>query len=121
MAISNEIQCTFCGLKGELGWPEAEGEPRAEKVFRHLGHNPFSGHLHYQCPSCAIVLLVDPMDILEGRSLLGVSSTQSKPKPLQAAFTEILEPFKAFRKILPNPWIPAGAAARGNETSGCQR
>jgi len=35
------------------------------QIFKHLGHNPWSGDLHYQCPGCRIVLLVKPMDVLD--------------------------------------------------------
>jgi len=39
------------------------------KLFKHLGHNPWSGDLHYQCPGCRIVLLVKPMEILDENKL----------------------------------------------------
>ncbi len=41
------------------------------RLFRHLGHNPFSGDLHYQCPACGIVLLVDPMLALGEKPIKG--------------------------------------------------
>lgn len=93
--------------------PDTEDNPRGKKVFRHLGHNPFSGHLHYQCPSCSIVLLVLPMDILEGRSLQGIPGPRPQMKPMRTAIMEILDSFKAFRKIFPHPWIPADVGIRG--------
>jgi hypothetical protein len=40
-------------------------------LFQHLGHNPFSGDLHYRCPKYEIVLLVDPIAVLGGESLKG--------------------------------------------------
>jgi len=46
-------------------------------IFKHLGHNPFSGDLHYQCPRCEIVLLVDPMTALGEESLKGFPGEMS--------------------------------------------
>jgi hypothetical protein len=40
-------------------------------LFKHLGHNPYSGALHYRCPACNIVLFVDPMAVLGEISLKG--------------------------------------------------
>ena len=71
--ISAEIQCTYCGLKGQIGGFIPGALTGHTKIFKHLGHNPFSGHLHYQCPSCSVVLLVPPMDVLEGKILRGAS------------------------------------------------
>lgn len=36
-----------------------------QRFFKHLGHNPRSGDLHYQCPGCRIVLLIKPMGVLD--------------------------------------------------------
>ncbi len=60
--ISGEFQCTYCGFKGEISGNRGPHHPD-EKVFKRLGRNPFSGHLHYQCPACSVVLLVAPTDI----------------------------------------------------------
>jgi hypothetical protein len=67
--LSSDIQCAYCGLKGKIEGSLSESDGLEVNVFKHLGHNPFSGHLHYQCPSCSIVQLVLPMDILEGKML----------------------------------------------------
>jgi DNA-directed RNA polymerase subunit RPC12/RpoP len=61
---TKDITCTYCGQSGEI---EVSGLNRGtplSKIFRHLGHNPFSGDMHYQCPACGIVLLVSPLDVL---------------------------------------------------------
>ncbi|MCE5282933.1 MAG: hypothetical protein LLG93_12605 [Deltaproteobacteria bacterium] len=68
-----DIQCTYCGHQGKLGRRRTGGK-RDGKTFKFIGSNPFSGHLHYQCPVCAIVLLVPPGTIREGRDF-------SKPVP----------------------------------------
>ncbi|MCG6535538.1 MAG: hypothetical protein L7F78_12805 [Syntrophales bacterium LBB04] len=68
--ISRMISCINCGVAGDM---EISGLPpgdHPDKTFKYLGHNPLSGHMHYQCPDCAIVMLVDPLLILgEGDSL----------------------------------------------------
>ncbi len=59
-----EITCINCGVEGVLkvhGLQDSD----ALRVFRRLGRNHVSGHLHYQCPSCKMVLLVDPVLVRE--------------------------------------------------------
>lgn len=59
-----KTKCLYCDFEGVL---EILNEPHdypESMIFRHLGHNAVSGHIHYQCPACDIILLVDPMDIL---------------------------------------------------------
>lgn len=58
------IACMNCGMEGEIEMQGLNSTVSPAKIFRHLGHNPFSGHMHYQCPACEIVLLVDPMVVL---------------------------------------------------------
>lgn len=73
------IICQRCGIEGEIEVPGLNSDIPTSRIFRHLGHNPFSGHLHYQCPACEIVLLVDPMTILEG--LVSGYSTKLRKRP----------------------------------------
>jgi hypothetical protein len=57
-------RCIYCDFEGVL---EVLGEPHdvpESKIFRRLSHNPLTGHIHYQCPACDVILLIDPMDIL---------------------------------------------------------
>ncbi len=58
------IICMNCGIEGEIEIMGLKGDASPAKIFRHLGHNPFSGHMHFRCPACKIVLLVDPMAVL---------------------------------------------------------
>ena len=67
--MTRTITCWNCGIEGEIEAQGMAGNARSTRLFRHLGHNPFSGHMHYQCPACEIVLLVDPMVILGGDML----------------------------------------------------
>jgi len=95
---SKEIQCTYCGLNGEMETRNCKSHIHDRKnVFKHIGHNPYSGHLHYQCPSCKIVLLVPPMDILAGKSVKGVPFP-AEESSASAIFTNVLYQFrKVFR------------------------
>jgi hypothetical protein len=42
-----------------------------DRLFKHFGHNPYSGDLHYQCPACEIMLPVDPTAALGVKPLSG--------------------------------------------------
>jgi len=59
-----EITCTYCGVEGMLNVHGLDND-ESLKVFKRVGRNHVSGHLHYQCPVCKIILLVDPVVILE--------------------------------------------------------
>ncbi len=61
-----KIHCLKCGIEGEIEVQGLNSDKPSALIFRHMGHNPFSGHLHYQCPVCEIVILVDPMTVLDG-------------------------------------------------------
>ncbi|PKN76724.1 MAG: hypothetical protein CVU52_03525 [Deltaproteobacteria bacterium HGW-Deltaproteobacteria-10] len=60
ISITRDITCLNCGRKGLMDIHDEREGVAEGRLFRHLGHNPFSGDLHYQCPACRIVLLVDP-------------------------------------------------------------
>ena len=66
--FSLRFRCIYCGFKGVLEMPGASDGLPVSRIFKYLGDNPYSGHMHYQCPSCEIVMLVDPADFLHGRS-----------------------------------------------------
>ncbi|MEN6374401.1 MAG: hypothetical protein ABFD75_06410 [Smithella sp.] len=54
------ITCINCGVEGVLNVPGLENDGSL-KVFKRVGRNHVSGHLHYLCPVCNVVLLVDPV------------------------------------------------------------
>ena len=58
------ITCINCGINGEIEVSGLKGDISSTRIFRYLGHNPLSGHMHYQCPACSIVLLIEPQKIL---------------------------------------------------------
>ena len=61
---TRRMTCLGCGIEGELE-AHALNDVEPSRLFRNLGYNPFSGHLHYQCPVCKIVFLVDPSNVPE--------------------------------------------------------
>jgi hypothetical protein len=56
--------CIHCDFEGFLETRDASGNPPASRIFKHREHNPFSGHMLYQCPQCNEMLFADPMDVL---------------------------------------------------------
>jgi hypothetical protein len=64
--MTRTIICQRCGTEGEIKGQGQKSDTPPAHIFRYRGHNPYSGDLHYQCPVCEIVLLVDPMSVLEG-------------------------------------------------------
>jgi hypothetical protein len=68
---TRDITCMNCGHVGMLDVHYANEIVPKDRLFKHLGHNPYSGDLHYQCPACEIVLLVDPIAALGKISLKG--------------------------------------------------
>ncbi len=68
---TRDIACLNCGYAGMLDIHRESDVVQRDRLFIHLGHNPFSGDLHYRCPKCEIVLLVDPMAALGEESLKG--------------------------------------------------
>ncbi len=72
LPVTRDITCLHCGHCGLLDIHDDSGEVAPGSLFRHLGHNPFSGDLHYRCPACNIVLLVDPMLALGKTAIRGI-------------------------------------------------
>lgn len=68
---TRNIACLNCGCVGMLNVRHGNDVAQEDRTFKHLGHNPHSGDLHYQCPACKVILLVDPMAALGEESLKG--------------------------------------------------
>ena len=107
--LSSDIQCAYCGLKGKIEGSTPATDDREMNIFKHLGHNPFSGHLHYQCPSCSIVQLVLPMDILEGKVLNGFPGPAEQGALLGRIAANIRYRVSEFRKTILTRLFPGGA------------
>ena len=75
--------CQKCGIEGEVEVQGFSSRKSAVPLFRHLGHNPFSGHRHYECPACDIV---DPMT-----KLGALISGHSEVDTIDAGVTEVGE------------------------------
>jgi hypothetical protein len=81
--------CIHCDFEGFLEIQGAGGNPPASRIFRYREHNPFSGHMLYQCPQCHEMLFADPMDVLSKESIPDVRSK--------------LKSVDLFQKIFPMP------------------
>lgn len=69
---TRDITCMNCGHVGMLDVHYVNDVVPKDHLFKHFGHNPYSGDLHYQCPACEIMLLVDPPAALGVKSLKGL-------------------------------------------------
>ena len=78
--MSKAITCINCGFDGEI---EVRGLYKniSLNVFKYLGRNHLSGHRHYQCPACGIVLLVDPALIKTSEPLFARKPKHSPMAP----------------------------------------
>lgn len=105
--ITGDMQCAYCGLTGKIDGYRAGSEGSATAVFAYRGHNPVSGHIHYQCPSCSIVQLIAPMDILEGKMASGLSGlAPSRIDSFGRIAAGALHRLNDFRKALPLRLLP---------------
>ncbi|MEN6488095.1 MAG: hypothetical protein ABFD66_04315 [Smithella sp.] len=76
-----EITCIYCGVEGVLNVHGLDND-ESLKVFKRVGRNHVSGHLHYQCPVCKIILLVDPVLIHESDHIFKMNETNYPLMPL---------------------------------------
>lgn len=79
---TRKIICAYCGKEGKIDvWGLNEGiEPLA--LFKYLGHNPLSGHMHFQCPTCKVVSLVSPLSVLGNVALVADHHQGNEPRNL---------------------------------------
>ncbi len=78
--MATEITCINCGVEGVIKTRGLHLDSPAY-AFRRVGRNPVSGHLHYQCPACGMVLLVDPALIRPNNHIFAKKPTRM---PLRA-------------------------------------
>ena len=83
ISITRDITCLKCGHNGVMDIHDEEEDVGDGLLFLSLGHNPFSGDLHYQCPACDIVLLVDPMLALGEKPIRGMPLLQPRKEALE--------------------------------------
>ncbi len=76
--MSRAITCINCGFDGEIGQRGLHKRVSSD-IFKYLGRNHISGHRHYQCPACSIVLLVDPALIKGSEALFARKPKHSTP------------------------------------------
>lgn len=98
------IVCANCGLRGEIEVQGLNGVP-VSLMFRHLGHNPYSGHMHYQCPSCEVVLLVDPMDVLGKGVISGLPGRPNPDRESRLTATTDCSDLSLLKRIFRQGWM----------------
>ncbi|MEQ8181487.1 MAG: hypothetical protein ABRQ29_07215 [Smithellaceae bacterium] len=90
--MMTEITCINCGAEGVLN-VHGLNNYESLNVFKRVGRNHVSGHLHYQCPVCKIILLVDPVLIRENDHIFKINETDYPLMPLGStnanSFSEI--------------------------------
>jgi hypothetical protein len=84
--IMTEITCIYCGVEGILNVHGLDND-ESLNVFKRVGRNHVSGHLHYQCPVCKSVLLVDPVLVREGDHIFKKKVTKYPVMPLGSTNT----------------------------------
>jgi hypothetical protein len=100
---AKEIHCTCCGLKGEIEYSCQDLNAVRVKMFKHKGHDPFTGQIYYHCPGCSTILQVDPMDILNNRILKGISSQQNKMNfSLRGIYSYFFQNWLDWKKVFIN-------------------
>jgi hypothetical protein len=62
--IARSIICFKCGLVGKIEVLGINDPVPLSQMFKYLGHNPGSGYMRFQCPSCDTIHLVDPTVLL---------------------------------------------------------
>lgn len=97
---SKEINCAYCSLKGYIDESDQDLNDLQRKVFKHQGHDPFTGQLYYGCPYCLTTLQVDPMDVLKGEVLKGIPVRERQRDPYyQTIYCHFSQKFNNLRKI----------------------
>jgi hypothetical protein len=76
---SGIIQCLACGNKGHIEIKGMMDKMPEFRIFRHLGHHAFTGHMHFLCPYCSTVLRVDPVEVLGEGTIRGVPENGNLP------------------------------------------
>lgn len=79
---TRDICCMQCGLNGEIEVFDLNGDTPRSRIFKHLGNDPFTGRMHYECPACGIVLKVNPLDVLRDTAINGVPEASISDSPL---------------------------------------
>jgi len=104
--ITGDMRCAYCGLTGKIDGSRANAGEGEAAVFQYRGYNPVSGHVHYQCPSCSIVQLVLPMDILEGKVASGFSGGLGRGDSFGRIAAGALQRVNELRKTLQMRLLP---------------
>lgn len=64
MSMAIRFVCAYCGKVGDIAVKGLNDHGPSASLFKRVGRNHYSGHLHYRCPACGIVHLVEPQVVL---------------------------------------------------------
>jgi hypothetical protein len=97
--MTNVIICEACGGKGIAG--NLYVDHRIDKhVFRHLGHDLYTGEMHYTCLYCDAVLAVDPMEMLRNFFIKGIPINRIEAIPENLKNNTILQSGQLLKRVL---------------------
>ena len=68
---NGQIECLVCGDKGHIEIRGLTDKLPEFELFRQLGHNAFTGYMHFRCPRCNALLQVDPVEVLGAETIRG--------------------------------------------------
>ena len=82
--MTRVINCLNCGRCGEIEVRGLTDKTPKLCLFRYLGHNPLSGDMHFSCPACDLVLLVDPLAVLGDDAISAAPCPMARSKSIFA-------------------------------------
>ena len=71
--MNNIIRCESCGCSGRAVQAMLTDDSEYP-LFFHLGHDAYTGDMHFRCANCGALLLVDPMQMITRQFVRGVVS-----------------------------------------------
>jgi hypothetical protein len=94
---TRDISCAYCGMRGKIEIWGINDDISQQELFKYKGHNPMSGHMHFQCPRCTIVSLINPLSVLGSDMILADINPTGDKDPVKI---KTFSTFIAERKSL---------------------
>ena len=76
--MNNIILCESCGCSGRAVQAMLTDDSEYP-LFFHLGHDAYTGDMHFRCANCGALLLVDPMQMITRQFVRGIASGLGSP------------------------------------------
>ena len=103
---TRDISCAYCGKLGKIEIWGMNGDIKNDDTFKYKGHNPLSGHMHFECPRCNIVSLINPISVLGNNVILADTNPTSDKEERKSVF------FHIYKKMNYNSRLSLKAAGR---------